>query len=1303
MTSQLSQRLRGRNACKGCMWTMFLIECGLVGAPFHRADGSSRVTFASEWFKLSAAVRNCPSQFPGTSNRGRKQCRPITKEFSEARTLNSVSSIESQASVSRKRGKACCVWLRPLVLALAVLSMATLATTQGISTGTLLGTIADSSGAVVPGGAVHLTNTAKGLVLDGRSDGQGAFRFSDLPIGIYQATISAPGFAAQQVTNIEIRSGTTDLFKIQLKPGAASEVVEVNGSLAGMLEPSDSQVTTTFTAEEIQLLPLNNGFDTVVELIPGVVGTGDDTFSNANGDNYSVNGQSGRYNNFEIDGQSNNDNTIAGPLIFFGSQDAIQQLQVVTNDYSAQYGRNAGAVENYLTKSGTNSFHGSAFDFYQGQFLSSLTNGDKNPQFGFCAPGASPTTGCMAPTLPRFIENRAGATIGGPILRNKLFFFFSTYWDRVRTGLAPSQSFPNLTPDAAGLAAIQSVFSGDPGALALLNFGPYSIAEGNPRPIPVPSSSFCSAGDTYSAGTCMEPVTDAFGNSALVEEQGVTRSIASPFNDQEELVRLDWQPSARDRFFVRYFYQPQFAIFAGGDGIASGDWVTVPSVSHSLGADWTHSFSSRSVNQVRYSFLQAKIPFEGGAFPNCVITNFGACPAQMTFTGGNQDLSFGGDVSTPNGRTVKVTQVQDNATWAHGAQTLLFGGEFEYQNTPVAGVFYYNGNPLYETLSNLMGAPNAALIAQGLPATTSAISNLANGNLSVPFTEPDISAYFQDDWKSLPTLTLHLGVRWEFFGQAVNALHNETVARESSPAIAFWNPALPLSDRTVAGVGQVYTNFEPRIGLAWNPDFDTRLVVSAGYAINANPSFYNIILLVSDGAPVTNEGAIGCGANACVPSNGSILSTDFRTLNLPALPTGGDPGQDIEQIVPNNFRTPYVQTWTLGIQHQFGAAAVGEVRYVGSKTTHDFQSIDANPFLLPVTAAFPGFYPNLSLCTDPNADGFGRPDCSHKDVAETGNGGWANDNALELNLTTQNYHGLTSSVSYTWSKDINNATDAFRSTGAGGSTIAFPQDPLNPSAGERGLGGNDFPNTLGIGFTYSLPKFVKENNWRGRAANGFQLSGIYRYRSGQVYTPFQPVALDAYTPDSSFCDGAFNGAIINADACRLVLSNKNAPINTVAYLNPYTGPLANGAPTPGTPQYVVYNSDSLITNPATGAVTGYNPGTPTNPADNHWIIDNQAYALSVNNPYPGSRRSLLRGQSFSDLDATITKTFPVTESISVQLSMATYNALNQMFLGVGNPFVAASNFTINAENSSGSVAGVTSGNRFVILGGKVFF
>ena len=1191
--------------------------------------------------------------------------------------------------------------IRSLVLGWMALGFASLAMGQGITTGTVQGVVADASGAVILNAQIQLESSTSGLDLGSRSGGDGTFKFLAVPVGVYKLVVSAPSFSSETVDNVTVQSGaTSNLSQIVLKIGTA-EQVEVNGSAATLLETTDSQVTTTFDTQAVQNLPLNNGFDTVAEVIPGVVSTGGrtygDNFSNDNGDNFSVNGQSGRYNNFEIDGQSNNDNSIGGPDALFGSQDAIEEIQVITNDYSAQYGRNAGAVVNYITRSGSNAFHGSGFEFYQGQFLSSLASYEKSPVFDFCVPGQSPSTGCNPPLLPRFVENRYGGTLGGPIFRNKLFFFGSTFWDRLREGASPAESLPGVTPDPAGIKELQAAFPGNAGVAALAGYNAFAVTQGSPQATPVPASVCTSIGTANADGTCTEIVTGPGGKTAAVEVSGVQREIPSLFNDEEELGRLDWQPTQKDHLFLRYFYQPSIDTGVGGTyvvgAIAAGDFVDVPSTTYSVGADWTRAFTTRFIDQLRYSFQEAKIYFQGGAYPDCVATNFGSCPTQVNFIGPNDDLDFGGDVVFPQGRTIKITQVQNNATWTRASQTLLFGGEFDYQNSPNQSLYYYNGQLNLGTLSNL--------IQNGPGGTSTAFALLANGSPVIPFTEPDVAAYFQDDWKVMPTLTFHLGMRWEFFGQAVNKLHEETVARESNPDTAIWPTSLPLADRTSVAAAQRYTNFEPRIGLAWNPDIDKKLVVRAGYAINANPAFYNMFILEASGAPVVNTNGFLCSGSNCLPSNGSILSTSFRAANLPSLPTN-DPRVDDQTTFPSTFRTPYVQTYTLAVDHQIGNTVVGEVRYVGSKTTHDFQSVDANPDLLNVATAFPNVVSPSTLCAAPAATGYGRLNCDDANVSLITNGGWANYNGLQLNLTTQNYRGLTSTVSYTWSKSMNDATDAFRSTGSGGSTVAYAQNPLNTDAAERGLSGNDFRNVVGIAFTYNLPGLRRGSHALRRATDGFMLSSVYRFTSGQVYTPYQPLDLDSNNGDTSFCDAAFNSSTVgpDSDTCRLVVSNKKAPINSVAYFNPYTGAQdpTTGAPTLGTPTYVVYGSDGYD---ASGV---YSPGTPVNPASTHWIINNQAYALSVGNPYPGSGRELLRGPDFSELDATITKTTKITERVSMQLSLAAYNALNEMYLGPGSADVASSAFTSNIFNLSGTTApGNTSGNRFLILGGKIVF
>src|SRR5581483_2970246 len=275
-------------------------------------------------------------------------------------------------------------------------------------------------------------------------------------------------------------------------------------------------------------------------------------------------------------------------------------------------------------------------------------------------------------------------------------------------------------------------------------------------------------------------------------------------------------------------------------------------------------------------------------------------------------------------------------------------------------------------------------------------------------------------------------------------------------------------------------------------------------------------------------------------------------------------------------------------------------------------------------------------------------------------------NGLQLNITTRNLHGLTGTFAYTYSKAMDNATDAFRSTGSGGSSIAFPQNPLNPDAPERGVSGNDFTNVFGLGFIYDFPRTQRKGGLLSRLINGYALDSIYRYNSGQPYTFYQPIGLDAITPDISYGDAGFNGDFnvgVGVDTSRLVLSNKKAPLNAVAYYNPYTGPIVNGNPTLGPPQFVIYQSDFIDSN------GNYNPGTPMDPATAHWIINNQAYAQLVGNPYPGSGRGLNRGVPFSELDATIIKNTPVTERISVELSMAAYNALNQAYRGTPGAFV----------------------------------
>jgi len=1090
---------------------------------------------------------------------------------------------------------------------------------QGITTGAIVGTVADQQGAVVPQASITAVQSNTNATFKTVSGADGLFAFHDLPIGEYALTVESGGFSPLNIKNIRVTSGVnSDVGILKLTIGATSSIVVE--STAPILETTQAQVSTSFDSVAIQSLPLNTNFDNLALLAPGVVQTHDAGFSNSNGVGISANGQRGRSNNFELDGQNNNDNTVGGPQIFFGSADAISEIQVITDNFGAQYGRNMGSVVNYVTKSGTNQFHGTGFEYYTGSWLSSLQNGQKSPLFGFCASGEDPSDGCTPVTVPRTVDNKYGGTLGGPILQDKLWFFGSTYWDHSRYGGAVATSQGAFFPTPNGLAQLQAAFPNNPAVASLVNQGPYAFKTGNPRPIPVPQI----------PGAPPPPSSVTVnGVTVPVEFAGVARTVPALLNDEENLGRVDWQPSTKDRFFVRYFYQDSTitgSLAGNSDAlIAGGGYNDILSTSHSVGADWTHTFSPGWVDQLRYSYQEAKSGFEGGGVPDCTHTNFTACPSSIAF----QDATFFGygyNLNLPSEKFIKITQVQDNAIWTHRNHSIAFGGEYDYQNSPGTYLPGYNGIFNFQDINTFLDGNGTLALTDGSPV--------------IPFKENDVALYFQDDWKIRPDLTLNLGMRWEYFGQAANVLHDETVARETGPN-PFWDPSLPLSVRTFPKVQNNWKNFQPRVGFAWNPAH-SHLVVRGGYAINFDPAFYNIFLNIAIEAPVANAGGVFCGGGyQCLPASGTTGAT-VRAQNLAAIPTGGDPRGNIfspriEAPIPTHFRNPYTQTYSLGVQYGIGSAAVVEVRYVGNHTAQLYQALDGNPTLEPLASAFPTYVSPGSLCQDVNAPGYLTRDCNQGALqAAVGNTAFSIYNSLQTNVTTRNFHGFTGTVQYTYSRTIDNASEILP-TGAGGNTLEFAQNPLNTNEAERGVSGISYPHVVAFGFVYQVPRVVQSNGLLARLANGYSINTIYGYNSGQPFTPFEGLPADG-----SYCDDYFNAFVLGVTSCRPILTN----------------PSAKNSP-------------------------------------ESWDFNTIPNANARNNPYPGVGRNTLRGQSWNNLDASIFKTTPITERVSLQLQLNVFNSLNRQYYGTPGAFLGASDFLTTAFNQGS--------NRSVQLGGKIIF
>src|SRR6267143_1657387 len=646
---------------------------------------------------------------------------------------------------------------------------------QGIATGSISGTVTDQTGSVVPGAKVTVQSTATNQASTAVTSDLGFFAVRSLPPGTYKVTVESKNFRTVVLEKVEVLvAQDSALGSIKLELGQIGETIQVEGGTP-LMETTTSQVTTSFSTKEVADLPLSGSFDALALYIPGVADSGDNSFSNSNGASFSSNGLRGRSNNFQIDGQSNNDNSVAGPSIFLGNQDALEEVSVITNDFGVEYGRASGSVVNYITKSGSNEFHGSGFEYFEGSFMDSHANEEKNPVFGFCAP-TNPAAGCKpVGPIPRFVENKFGGSIGGPIKRDKAWFFFTPYFDRQRSAGAPSSS-TTYTPTPSGLTQLATAFPGNPAVAALNAIGPYAVKAGNPQ-ISGSSATLCPGSLTLHGPVCPQVVSDGT-TSATVDFAQITRSVPALFNDREFTGRVDVQLTSKDRVGARYIFQQNILTRATG-AFAAGAWVDIPARDQQIALDWVHTFSSSLLNQARYSFSRAGFGFEGGSFPTCTRANIFACPTGISLGSG---VSFGIQNNLPQGRTINNTQIQDNASFVHGRHTFKFGGEFYKQRSP--NTFLPNIDGTY-TFSNAGSAAGGSCRSQfpGLPAYNGNICSfsrfladtpaqlaLTDGPPKFNFREFDIAAYFGDDWRVRDNFTLNLGVRWEFSSQAINLL-----------------------------------------------------------------------------------------------------------------------------------------------------------------------------------------------------------------------------------------------------------------------------------------------------------------------------------------------------------------------------------------------------------------------------------------------------------------------------------------------------------------------------------------------------
>jgi outer membrane receptor protein involved in Fe transport len=1123
---------------------------------------------------------------------------------------------------------------------MVMLLLIALAFGQGIVTGSISGIVLDPSGALVPGARVQATQVETNRVFTTTSSKAGVVQLPSLPPGTYNVGVESKGFSAYSAQDVRVEVGKdTSLGPINLKLGNTSETVTVEGT-APLIENTTDQLSQTFDSKQVANVPLGNTYDSFVLFAPGVSTAGSGAFSNNNGAELSINGQRARSNNYQLDGQNNNDNTIGGPSIFFGNQDTISELQVVTN-FDAEYGRNLGGVVNYITKGGTNTFHGSGYEFWQGDHFDSLENQEKSPLLGFCAPGQSPTTGCTQPVVPQFVQNQFGGTIGGPIKRDKIWFFGSTNMQRTRTAGAPFSSSASLTPTANGIQQLEAAFPNDPAVTALAQFGPATVKLGNP---------------TFSNIQTVN--VTANGATAPIEMGTLTRFLAQPFNDYEATGRADFQLTNKDRLFARYIFQQTInsnVVFVTPAAAAQGQIVDVPGRSQQIGLDLTHTFNPLFLNQVRFSYSRSRSEFDGGAFPTCKLSNIGSCPPQIAI----QDptvLGLGQLFEFPQGRIINVYQVQDNASMVHGKHVMKWGGEYNKQRSPNFGLFETNGFLIYPDFNSFI-------------ANTPLQTQVAYGQPVLRFKENDLALYFQDDWRVRDNLTLNLGLRWEFNQQASNFLHDQSVAQQTGPN-HLWDQNLPLNLTTVPKLPNHYRNFGPVIGFAWTPRMfqglfgNNKTVVRGGFRIAYDFAYYNLASNVEGSSPFTNlatiPNAAGSGA-AGLPDVATVDGASVAGALFPLAPKG-NPGFATELQFGPNFRNPYSEQWNLGIQRQIGNKMAAEIRYVGNHDIGNFQEINGNPDILPlVNHGFGNVIPpGLTPCATAGAPGstgtdqflnpVGYANCNFSRVIEYANTGYSIYHGLQTQFRLQNWHGFTGQASYTFSKTIDNASEAFST--AAGTVFALAQNPFDISRVERAVSNYDYPNVFGLLWVYDLPSWHQQGGFLGRLLGGWEINGTYRYSSGQPWTVEQ-------NNGQGLCDPTnFTGGTL--DACRPILNNASAPFNSV-------GQCMNAAA-------------------ADCGLMSVNTGSPIALNQAHWIINDVNAATFFGSPFLGAGRNTERGQPISTVNLAVFKNTKVTERLTIQFQAEAFNLFNHQWLGIPIQNVNNAANSVNGVNQFGSLA-----------------
>ena len=921
------------------------------------------------------------------------------------------------------------------ILALILLSTSTaFAQTHRAS---VRGTIYDSNDAAIAGAELEFTNVETNVARSARADSGGQYAISSVTPGRYRLRISAQGFAAR-IVDVEVQVNQEMRADVMLQPGLV-DYLNVTIAASGEAKKDSAALGTVIENRQIEGLPLDGrNFFELSLLVPGAVPNAQGSAGSVRGDfAFSVNGAREDSNNFLLDGVYNVD----PKLNTFGVRppvDAIREFEMLTSTYDAAFGRSAGAQVNVVLKSGSNRLHGSVYEFHRNGALDA-----KN----FFAPASEPD--------PTYKRNQFGFSVGGPIRKDKTFFFADYEGTRSREGITRVTNVPTLAERAGDFS--QSLFG-------------------------VPRDPF--TGLPFASGRIPDLRINDVGRRIAALYPAPNRStpfanfVASPVQqdrDDHFDVRVDYLHSRRSSFALRYSFGDRdlFEPYAGsGFSVVPGYGNDVTRRSQNAMISETHVFSPSFVNDLRFAFnrVASAVSQENqGTSINRVVgmpelsTNprdFGL--SFITVTGFSP---LGHEGNNPQNSVTNTYQILDTATYSRGRHLLKFGADLRlvqqnaFRDVQSRGLIQFS--PFGQITGNALGD-----LLLGFPLLTGG----ARVDNAQHLRSNSYNFFFNDSVRVTPRLTLIGGLRYEYNSPPVDAFDRANVYDPTTRTLVrVGTGGVPRG-----GFAPDRNNFAPRAGLAWTIGDKGNTVLRAGYGV-----YYDQSPLAPGEALYFNAPYFDFNLFFSLPGLPLTVNNPFPSFFPFPLP-------DSALAIQRDLRTAYMQQWSATVQQQLGRSRVLEIAYVGSKGTNLLSARDINQ---PAPSVLP---PGLPFVPRPNP--------RFDDITEIESRASSRYDSLQARFQQRLDSGLALLASYTWSKSTDDASNFFSSAG----DPNFPQDSNNPQA-ERGRSNFDVRHNLSVSYSYDLPfgkgqAHLADRGWVSTLLSGWQSFGIVSIRSGRPFT-----------------------------------------------------------------------------------------------------------------------------------------------------------------------------------------------------------